>query len=391
VEDSSLGDQSFTGYYPFYPSLSTVSPTSSNWYFSSGRESYISNPGLIDQSLTWITTTTLDFGADLSFLSNRLDVSFDWYRRYMDDYTGPAQSLPAVLGTSAPQTNSTAIKTEGWELTVGFRDRRGDLGYGVNAVLSDYQGTVMKYPNPQGLNTTWYEGQKMGAIWGYETVGLFQSDEEIASAPSQSIIYSKWSRGDVRYKDLNGDGVINWGSNTLEDPGDRKVIGNTTPRYSFGVNLNAEYRGFDLTLFLQGVGKRDYWLNDALFWGMVNGMDHANAYDIHYDRWSENRPDGYFPKLYAGGEIGKNTPTQTRYLQNAAYMRIKNVQVGYSLPASLLKHIYFRKARIFVNVENLLTFTSMVKTVDPELTYGLSDGKGYPLQRTWACGLNITF
>jgi hypothetical protein len=309
----------------------------------------------------------------------------------MDDYTGPAQSLPAVLGTSAPQTNSTAIKTEGWELTVGFRDRIGDISYGINAVLSDYQGTVMKYPNPQGLNTTWYEGQKMGAIWGYETVGLFRSDEEIASAPSQSIIHSKWSPGDVRYKDLNGDGVINWGSNTLDDPGDRKVIGNNTPRYSFGVNLNAEYRGVDLTLFLQGVGKRDYWLNDALFWGMVSGISHANAYDIHYDRWSESNPDGYFPKLYASGEIDKNTQTQTRYLQNAAYMRIKNVQLGYSLPASLLKHISTHKARIFVDVENLLTLTSMVKTVDPELTYGFSDGKGYPLQRTWACGLNITF
>ncbi|MDR0756338.1 MAG: TonB-dependent receptor, partial [Tannerella sp.] len=392
VEYSSLGDQSFTGYYPFYPSLNTVSPTSSNWFFSSGREAYISNPGLIDQSLTWITTTTLDFGADFSFLSNRLNVSFDWYRRFMDDYTGPAQSLPAVLGTSAPQTNSTALKTEGWELTVGFRDRKGEVSYGINAVLSDYQGTVMKYPNPQGLNTTWYEGQKMGEIWGYETVGLFQTDEEIASAPSQSIFYSKWSRGDVRYKDLNGDGVIDWGSNTLDDPGDRKVIGNTTPRYSFGVNMNVEYRGFDFVLFLQGVGKRDYWLSDTnLLWGIMANMNYSNAYDIQYDRWSESNPDGYLPKLYASDEVNKNKQTQTRYLQNAAYMRIKNVQLGYSFPASLLKHINFQKVRLFVNVENLATFTSMIKSIDPELTYGSSDGQIYPMQRTWACGLNITF
>jgi TonB-linked SusC/RagA family outer membrane protein len=392
VEYSSLGDQSFTSsYYPFYPSLNTVSPTSSNWYYSGGRESYISNPGLIDQSLTWITTTTLDFGADLALLSNRLNVSFDWYRRYMDDYVGPAQSLPAVLGASAPQTNSTAVKTEGWELTIGFRDHAGDFRYGFNAVLSDYQGTVMKYPNPQGLNTTWYEGQKMGSIWGYETVGLFQSEEEIASAPSQSLLYSRWTPGDVRYKDQNGDGVINWGTNTLDNPGDRKVIGNTTPRYSFGVSMNGEYKGIDLTVFLQGVGKRNYWFNDALFWGMVSGIDHANAYDIHYDRWTVDNPNGYFPKLYASGEISKNTQAQTRYLQNAAYMRIKNIQLGYSLPASLLKYIHFQKARIFVDVENLATFTSMVTNVDPELSYASSDGKIYPLQRTWSCGLNITF
>jgi hypothetical protein len=267
----------------------------------------------------------------------------------------------------------------------------GDLSYGVNAVLSDYRGTVMKYPNPQGLNTTWYEGQTMGAIWGYETLGLFQSDDEIASAPSQNLLYSRWSPGDVRYKDLNGDGEINWGTNTLDDPGDRKVIGNTTPRYSFGVSMNAEYKGFDLSLFLQGVGKRDYWFSDALFWGMVSGIDHANAYTIHHDRWMETNPNGYFPKLYAGGEISKNTQTQTRYLQNAAYMRIKNVQLGYNLPASLLKRIRFQKVRIFVDVENLATFTSMIKTVDPELSYASGTGKIYPLQRTWSCGLNITF
>jgi hypothetical protein len=310
----------------------------------------------------------------------------------MDDYTGPAQSLPAVLGTSAPQTNSTAVKTEGWELTIGFRDRKGDFNYGVNAVLSDYTGVVMKYPNPEGLNTTWYEGQTMGSIWGYETAGLFQSEEEIATAPKQNLLYSRWSPGDVRYQDLNGDGEINWGNNTLENSGDRKVIGNNTPRYAFGLNMNAEYRGFDLTLFLQGVGKRDYWVSDSnLFWGIMSGMDHANGYDIHYDRWSESNPNGYFPKLYASNEVSKNKQTQTRYLQNAAYMRIKNVQLGYSLPASLLKHINFQKVRLFVNVENLFTFTSMIKTIDPELTYGRSDGKVYPLQRTWACGVNITF
>jgi TonB-linked SusC/RagA family outer membrane protein len=392
VEYGQLGDQSFTGYYPFYPSLNSVSPTSSNYFFSDGRQAYISNPGIINSSLTWITTTTLDFGADLSFLSNRLNVSFDWYRRYMDDYVGPAQQLPAVLGTGAPQTNSTAVKTEGWELTVGFNDRKGDFSYGVSAVLSDYQGTVMKYPNPEGLNTTWYEGQKMGEIWGYETVGLFQSEEEIASAPSQNLLYSRWSPGDVRYKDQNGDNEINWGANTLDDPGDRKVIGNNTPRYSFGVNMNAEYRGFDLAVFFQGVGKRDFWFGGSSeFWG-INGSESAsNGYVYQLDRWSESNPGGYYPKFYLTGEMSKNTQTQTRYLSNAAYLRVKNLQLGYSLPASLLKYIRFQKARIFVNVENLATLTSMIKSIDPELTYGRSDGKMYPLQRIWSCGLNITF
>src|SRR5690606_31199355 len=101
-------------------------------------------------------------------------------------------------------------------------------------------------------NTTWYEGQKFGDIWGYETVGFFTSDDEIAEAPNQSLLYSRWSPGDIRYADLNGDGVINWGNNTLENPGDRRVIANTTPRYSYGLSLHGAYKRFDFNVFVQG-------------------------------------------------------------------------------------------------------------------------------------------
>jgi TonB-linked SusC/RagA family outer membrane protein len=397
VEYGQLGDHGFTGYYPFYPSLNTVSPTSSNYLFSGGRESYISNPGLINSTLTWITTTTLNFGTDLSFLSNRLNISFDWYRRYMDDFVGPSEQYPAILGTSAPQSNSTAVETKGFELTIGWQHRKGDFHYGVNAVLSDYRGTVVKYPNPQRLNNTWYEGQSMGEIWGYETYGLFRSAEDVASAPSQDQIYSRWSAGDVRYVDQNNDGAINWGENTVDNPGDRKVIGNTTPRYSFGLSLNAEYKGFDFTMFLQGVGKRniwvgtDSWAGPNYVFGVTGWIPGCSGFIQQRDRWSESAPDAYYPKYYMSDEMNKNMQTQSRYLQNAAYMRLKNLQLGYSLPTSLLGKFNCQKLRLFINVENLATFTNMIKTVDPELTYGSLDGKIYPLQRIWACGLNVTF
>jgi TonB-linked SusC/RagA family outer membrane protein len=401
AEYGSLGDQSFTGYYPFYPSMGVASPTSSNYIFSSGRDSYITTPGLINSSLTWVTTTTLDFGADLAFLSNRLNISFDWYRRKMDDYVGPAVVLPAFLGTSAPQTNSAAMKTEGWELTVGFQNRTGDLNYGVNAVLSDYKSVVTKYSNPNGLLSTWYEGKVIGEIWGYETVGLFQSEQEIASSPSQEKIFGRWTPGDVRYKDLNGDGQIDWGDNTLANPGDQKVIGNSTPHYSYGVNLNAEYKDFDFTIFFQGVVKWNAPLLSAnhnqgvLFWGITGGNN--AAYVQQYDRWSETNPNGYYPKYYNNlSEGAKNRQTQTRYLQDAGYMRIKNMQLGYNLPLSLLKYIDCKKLRFFVGVENLATFTKLIKTMDPEFANingynGSGDGKIYPIQRTWSCGLNVTF
>jgi TonB-linked SusC/RagA family outer membrane protein len=397
----SLGDQAFTGFYPFYPALNVGAPLSSNYLFSGGRESQASNPGLINSALTWVTTSTIDFGADLAFLSNRLNVSFDWYRRYMDDFVGPAEALPAFLGASAPQANSTSMKTEGWELTVGWKHQTNGFRYGVDAVLSDYQGYITKYPNPNGLIGTYYDGMRIGEIWGYVSDGLFQSEEEIAAAPSQSIFYGRWSPGDVRYQDLNGDGVINYGNNTLENPGDRKVIGNTTPRYSFGVSLNAEYKGFDFTTFFQGVGKRDATLlapthnQGNYFWG-ITGWWNA-GYTQQYDRWSPTNPGGYYPKYYSLlAENAKNRQVSTRYLPNAAYMRVKNMQLGYSLPSSALKYINCQKLRLFVNVENLATITNLITTMDPEIIgingyNGAGDGKVYPLQRTWSCGLNVTF
>ncbi|MCF3110641.1 TonB-dependent receptor [Niabella sp. CC-SYL272] len=391
-----LGDQGFTNnYYPFYPSLVTVSPTSSNFLFSGGREAYIGQPPLIDPSLTWVTVKTLDLGIDLSALDNRLNVTFGWYRRTADDFVGPAQAFPAFLGTAAPQVNNTGMVTHGFDLTLGWKDRINDFKYGVEIVLGDYQSKVLRYPNPTGLNTTWYVGENFGDIWGYQTVGFFKTNEEIAQAPKQNALFSRWSPGDIRYADLNGDGVINWGDNTLANPGDRKVIANTTPRYSFGVNLTAQYKNADLVVFLQGVAKRDavfynadVW-DGAYFWGITGDMYTGMLTTAQYDRWTPETPNGYYPKFYMSGETRKNSQPQTRYVQNAAYLRIKNIQLGYALQPHFLKRIDCDRLRFFANVENLATFTRLIKTMDPE--FSATDGRVYPFQRVWSCGVNITF
>ncbi|MGM9811860.1 MAG: TonB-dependent receptor [Muribaculaceae bacterium] len=388
-----LGDQSAVGYYPFYPSMSTTAPTSTNWIFAGGREAYVVNPGLVNSDLTWITTATLDFGVDFAFLSNRLDLSFDWYKRMGKNYVGPANKLPAILGTTLPNTNDSEIETTGWELSIGWKDRFNLAGnpfdYSVNFVLSDYMGKVTKYENPTGLITTWYEGRKMGEIWGYETYGLFQSEDEIASAPSQSKISSKWYPGDVRYVDQNGDNAIDWGKNTLDDHGDKKIIGNSTPRFQFGLNLKAEYKGWDFGIFFQGVMKRDAWISSNIFWGITGGQWQSCVFPEHLNRWTPETPDGYFPRYYLNGNGSKNMQTQTGYLQNAAYMRVKNVQLGYSLPKSLISKINFERVKFFVSVDNLATISSMPAAIDPE--FSASDGKVYPLQRTWSMGVNLAF
>ena len=390
VSYGSLGDQGFTdSYYPFYPSMSTTAPTKSNWLFSDGRHAYVSYPGLINPNLTWVTTTTIDFGVDMTFLDHRLNFTFDWYKRSAKAFVGPAEVLPSIIGANSPQTNNSSMETKGFDLSLGWKDRVGEFNYGVNFVLSDYMSKITEYPNPTGLNTTWYEGRKVGDIWGYETVGFFQSEEEIKSAPSQEKIHATWTPGDIRYKDLNGDNKIDWGDNTLENPGDKKVIGNTTPRFSYGITLSGDYKGFDFSIFMQGVAKRDAWFNSNIFWGIVGDQWQSSVLSTHTDRWSEDNPGGYFPKYYLSSQNNKNTQTQTGYLQNAAYMRIKNLQLGYSFPKSLISKINFERLRVYASVDNLATFTSLIDNIDPE--FSATDGKLYPLQRTWSLGMNITF
>ena len=201
----SLGaqDPDLLGNYPFYPSLGTVSPTSSNWFFGSTRQPYVNTPGLVDPTLTWVTTTTRNFGVEASFLNKRLTAVFDTYTRKMDDYIGPAQELPGVLGISAPRTNSTALETKGFELTLAWNDNIGDFKYGVRGVLSDYHGRVTKYPNPNKLLNTWYEGQQMGEIWGFVTDRYFTAADDLPNVKQMGL--SNWSPGDIKYVDLNGD------------------------------------------------------------------------------------------------------------------------------------------------------------------------------------------
>ena len=409
VSYGQLGDQGFTGRYPFYPSMAASPPTGitnypNNWLFSDGRQSYITNPGLINQNLTWITTTTLDFGADLSLLNQRLNVNFDWYKRLADDYVGPAVRLPSFLGASQPQVNNSSLETKGYDITIGWEDRvlGNELHYNASLVFSDFKTVVTKFPNPTGLINTWYEGQVIGSIWGYKTEGLFQSQAEIDAAPSQSRIYATWTPGDVRYKDLNGDGEIWLGNQTLDNPGDKTIIGNTTPRYTFGLTLAADYKGIDFSVFAQGVGKRDFFTESNLYWGVNQGGAYNDSWQQFNEdnRWKPDNPNGFFPKYYHSAQMTKNMQVCDRYLINAAYMRIKNMQLGYTIPTNLTGKINCQRARIFMSVENLATVTKMLKSFDPEFltidsastsTSGRSGGKIYPLQRTWSFGLNVTF
>ncbi|NLU90484.1 TonB-dependent receptor [Chitinophaga sp. Ak27] len=393
----SLGDQSFGDatnsayWYPFYPGLGTSSTTSTNWYFANGREAATNAPGLVNTNVTWVTTTTLNLGADVTALNDRLSVAFDWYKRSAKDYLGPARNLPAVLGTGVPSENAAAIETKGFELTLGWKDHVGELYYNLRATLSNYKGIVTRYPNDQKLLSNWYEGEKMGEIWGYQTVGYFKDDTDVAKSPVQNYIYTKWGAGDIKYADLNGDGKIDRGSNTLSDHGDLKVIGNTTPQYQYGFFANLNWKTLDVGFFIQGVAKRNAFVGGDYFWGIVGSEWQSSVFTVHNDRWTPTTPNGYFPKYYMSGEMSKNEQTQSKYLQNAGYLRLKNIQIGYTIPQNLLGKIGVQRVRFFVMAENVFTITPLKKhsTMDPEIFF--SDGKIYPLQRGYSGGINVTF
>ncbi len=315
---------------------------------------------------------------------------------------GPAPELPHILGIATPRVNNLDMTSKGWELQLIWRDVIEEFRYGASLSLSDNTVTIDRYPNESKSLSTYYPGAMIGDIWGYETIGIAQTNEEMQSHLSsmqngaQSALGSNWGAGDIMYKDLNGDGKIDGGRNTVEDSGDRRIIGNSNPRYNFGLNMDAAYKGFDLKLFFQGTLKRDYMPGSGttLFWGAV-GYWQTNFFEPHLDYFrpaDTNSPlgpnlDAYYPRPL---ENGRNRVSQTRFLQNAAYARLKNVTLGYTLPENITGRFAVNNLRLFVSGENLFTLTGL-KIYDPE-TAGVGgwDGATYPLSKSLSVGLNVT-
>ena len=384
----SLGNQALDeSRYGNFPYLATYGINTKYGALLNGtRPVAVSVPGLVSASFTWETVNQIDFGFDASFFGGRLNTSFDWYRRNTKDMLTAGQALPAVLGTSVPQENAADMKTVGWEVSLEWNDRLSNgFGYHIKGVLSDYQASITKFSNPTKLFGTHYVGEKLNEIWGYVSNGLFQSDEDAKAADQSYLSGGSWGAGDVKYEDLNNDGKIDIGKNTLDDSGDRKIIGNSTPRYSYGITAGFDYKGFDFEMFWQGIGKRDYWLGGSQFWGFTD--EWCTPLTSSLDYWTEDNRDAYFPRLHHYGVNGGNHQVSTRYLQNAAYLRLKNVVLGYTIPRSITEKVKISRLRVFVQGENLLTFTPLIDSYDPETLNNMT----YPINKKISVGLNLTF
>ena len=376
-----------TKYYPYIPFMSNG--TSQYWLFGDEYATTINPGNLISSDLTWEKVTTVNVGLDATFLNQRLDMSFDYYVRTTSDMLIKA-TYPDVLGTTAPPANSAELKTRGWELSINWRDRIGkNFGYELGFVLSDSQAEVTKYNNPTGAISTYYEGHKIGEIWGYKTEGLFQSDEEAAAWYDQSDIKNvEWGAGDIKFKNLNDDEKIDDGNGTLDNHGDMVIIGNTTPRYQYGITANLTYKDFYLNIFMQGVGKRDFWPGDESFWPAATQYYNAQKWHIE-DSWTPNNPNAYFPIARATDARNRGVKTD-RYLQNASYLRMKNLTFGWNLPKQWISKVFLSGASVYVSGENLFEFTKVKGPYDPEAARG-NGTMLYPFMRTYSFGINLTF
>ena len=398
-----LGNQNTDSWYPFYQTMN-VGANNGNWLLNGDKTNTARMPGLIASTLTWEKVASWNAGFDLTAFKNRFKFTFELFSRKTYNMVGPAPELPPVLGTSPARINNTDMVSNGFEIVTSWKDKIGeDFSYGISANLTDSRQKITKYPNKNNSLGTYREGQYLGEIWGYETEGIAKTDAEMNEwlrTHNQSSLGNNWAAGDIMYRDLNGDGKINGGSNTADDPGDRKVIGNTTPRYNFGVQVELKYKNVDFSMFWQGTGKRDLIFNDSPYFKGANlNVWQSAGFKEHLDYFRPENTDSPFgpnvdsyyprPSMDAGG---KNFHSQTRWVQNAAYVRLKNIQLGYTFPKDIMKTIGIDNLRIYISADNVFTFTKLSKVFDPEANGGSwGQGKLYPLSRVISTGLSLTF
>lgn len=409
----SLGNQNVSSYYTYMRLVSISDFAAYSFGEGSSMAKYSTLGAPVSSDLTWETSQQWDLGLDLSMFGNRLNVTFDGYVRNTLNMLTDGIELPAVYGASVPDMNTADLQTRGYELAVNWRDQFSIIDspfeYSVGFNISNYKSYITKYDNKdKTFAKTYYEGMRLGEIWGFVTDGLFATTEE-AQAYAQEVdlsyinnrVTGGWQAGDLKFLDLDGDNVLGIGANSVDDPGDRKILGNSLPSLSYGFNASVSWYGFDASVFFQGTGNH-YWYptGQAMqFWGPYSYPYLTFLQEDFLDEvWAEDNPDAYFTRPMAySATSGPLSKVNDRYLQNIRYMRLKNLTVGYTVPVRLSKKIGIEQARIYFSGENLCYWSPLkkhTKYIDPEAALDRSDAYNnayYPWSKTFMFGLDITF
>ncbi|HEY0652227.1 MAG TPA: TonB-dependent receptor [Chryseosolibacter sp.] len=429
-----IGDQSV----PNNLYIATINGGLNSWLVGSTRmyqfgspTSGYSTPQAVSESVTWQDITTLDIGTDVRVLNGALGLTFDWFRRDTENMIVPQEGFPATFGNQAPQGNFGSLRTNGVEIALDYAHAfNNGLRINVVATLADAVTKITKYGTTQSIDN-FYVGKTYGEIWGYETDRLYQVEDFAYDAngalipvtrngviinqlsdengPTQEELQAgnfRFGPGDVKFKDLNGDGIINDGNRLTYDHGDLKVIGNSTPRYEYSLRLNADFKGIDFGIFFQGIGKREIWGDGFLAIPGYQSSDGAIPQAFAGNFWREDRTDAFYPRPYnqAGSSTTLNMQRQTRYLLDMSYFRIKNITLGYTLPAALSQKARLTKVRVYGSLENFFTFDHLGNLpIDPEVVSGVSmwrddanynlgrTGVGVPAFKSASVGLQLSF
>ncbi|WP_181182479.1 SusC/RagA family TonB-linked outer membrane protein [Sphingobacterium lumbrici] len=400
-----VGNQNI-GEYSFFAGMNPTQPT---WLNTGVPVTTVGAPGLISPDFTWETVVTKNLGFNIALLKNRLSSSVDIYERTTKDILSANDTpLPSILGTGAPLVNAASLRTNGFEVDLNWKDKVGNVSYYLGANLYNYKSIVTKIFNPNNLITQLYVGKNMGEIWGYTTDRFFTVDDfeegtlnaslkngtlkpELPKLPGQTP-----NPGDLMYVDRDGNGIINTGSNTLEDTGDRTIIGDNIPKYQFGFRGGASYKNFDFSFVMAGVGKQDQWRANQLtfpnFWQTYGAL-----YSHQLDYWTAENTDAYYGRIYADAAGGtaqaNNQVVQTRFLLNGAYLRVQNLTLRYRLADHAAKKLFINKLSISCSVENPFTFDNLPKGMFSDIASiggTAGGGMGYPFMRKWSLGLNLT-
>ncbi len=402
----SLGNQASVSEYGYIP---TMSNKQVDYILGKGKPQAVYAPGAVSDNFSWESIETVNLGVDLSLLKNRLNINFDKYTRYTNNMLISGKELPGIFGTTVPQENAGDLKTKGWELRLGWRDSKdianSALWYSINLTLADNRAWITRYDNPSkslgGYFDRYYVGREIGEIWGADITGYFKSDEDVKDHPNQTAMGTddqsyKFYAGDPIFADRNGDGKVDKGDGTVDNPGDMYVIGNDAARLPYGVDLSAGWKGFDIRAFVQGIGKRDWYpgASNMYFWGVfTNPWTNPTVQNLDY--WTPENPDTYFPAIraYSAEDSYQQLGIpNNRYLQNGAYLRMKNLTVGYTLPQRILQRAHINKLRFFFSAENVFEISHIKVKLDPEsIGPGSTAQAAYPFQRTYTFGLSVSF
>ena len=409
-----LGNQQLSAYYP---AIQTISTDGKSSYLLGGAnlpQATLSAP--VSSGLTWERSIQSNLGLDLAFLKNRLLVSAEGYIRDTKDMLTAGEPLPSVYGASVPKENTADLRTKGYEISVSWRDSfmlgSKPFNYSAGVVFSDYISHITRFNNPDKLFAkTYYEGMTYGEIWGYHVDGLFATDEEAAAYtvdqslvndaqifPTTTTSPNGLYAGEMKFADLDGNGKIDKGAERVGDSGDWQIIGNSQPRYNYGINLNGSWNGFDLAVFFQGIGKMDWYPPAGFrsFWFLYDRPYQTFIpRDFLDDCWSEENPNAYYPRPHGYVSMNEKRPlgvNNDRYLQNIGYLRLKNLTFGYTLPENLTKKFAVSKLRVYFTGENLFYIAPGLhgKYVDPEMAQTGGTGRIYPWQKSFNLGIDIT-